>query len=557
MSSRVIHNKDTGVFAFTVSTKASRLFLVVGISLAVMIPIFIFGVPANRDLSNHFRFALPFYDSITSGNFYPSWLAESNSGYGDPSFRFYPPALYYLLSIVRAVTGNWYAATLLTYAIISVLGSFGIYFWAKSVLPSTTAVLVSFFFALAPYHLNQLYQATLLAEWAATALLPFAFGFVERVCDKGRRRDIAGLAFVYALLVLTHLPLAVIGSFALFVYALVRAEKTNRLHSLIQFAFGIGLGLCASATYWVTMVSEMGWIGINKVDYDASVDYRNNFVLSTFSPDNLNVWWMNIILLMTALLFAPVVFLLRRRKIFEPRFNRAVIALSVLSLFMMLPLSRPLWFVLSTLQQTQFPWRWLALLTMGGSVLAAAGVPKMQEAEQGSSRIKRMLVLGAIAVAVTFSFSHVIREANFLSKGQFETTISEVRGTASINYWFPIWATSNPRTMSAKVESNDRSVVINDWQPEHRSFSVDAGTAGEVRVKTFYYPHWSATSAGQQLTTRPDTDGALLVSVPAGNTSVNLDFREPLKSRLSSWASFAGFMFIGGLALPTLRRRMR
>src|SRR6185436_3805249 len=104
-------------------------------------------------------------------------------------------------------------------------------------------VLVSFFFALAPYHLNQLYQATLLAEWAGTALLPFAFGFVERVCDKRQRRDVAGLALVYALLVLTHLPLAVIGSLALFVYALVRAEKTNRLHSLIQFAFGIGHGL--------------------------------------------------------------------------------------------------------------------------------------------------------------------------------------------------------------------------------------------------------------------------------------------------------------------------
>ncbi|HEY6806926.1 MAG TPA: 6-pyruvoyl-tetrahydropterin synthase-related protein [Pyrinomonadaceae bacterium] len=555
MSSRAIQNRETGVFAFTASTKASRLFLVIGISLAVMVPVFIFGVPANRDLSNHFRFALPFYDAITNGNFYPSWLAESNSGYGDPSFRFYPPALYYLLSVSRLLLGNWYAATLVTFAAISVIGGLGIYFWSKSVLPSTTAVLVSFFFALAPYHLNQLYQATLLAEWAGTSLLPFAFGFIERICDKGRRRDIAGLAFVYALLVLTHLPLTVIGSLALFVYALARIQRPHRLKTLVKLGIGIGLGLMASATYWVTMLSEMHWIGINKVDYDASVDYRNNFVLSTFSPDNLNVWWMNIILLMTVLLFAPIVFLIGRRKLVGQGTSRAVLILSAFALFMTLPLSRPLWYTVSSLQQTQFPWRWFALLSMGGSILAAAGLPLLAEADQGFGKVKRMLVVGAMAIAITFTFSHVVREAQFLNKAQFETTISEVRGTQSINYWFPIWANNNPQPMTEKVAASDRTVSITSWEPEHRTFSVNSGKAEDVRVKTFYYPLWTATSAGHQLATRPDKDGALLISVPAETATVKLDFVEPLKSRVSSYASLAGWLFIGGLALPTFRRR--
>src|ERR1044072_3156444 len=209
----------------------------------------------------------------------------------------------------------------------------------------------------------------MLAEWAGCAVLPFVFAFLERVCAQGRRRDVAGLAFCYALLVLTHLPLTVIGSMALVVYALVRVEAARRVRTLVQLGAAAALGLCASSIYWVTMVSEMRWIGINQIDHDASVDYRFNFVLSTFSPDNLNVWWMNIILLMTFLFFAPTVFLLRRRKIFEPRFNQAVIALAILSLFMTLPLSRPLWYFVSTLQQTQFPWRWLALFSLGGSLL--------------------------------------------------------------------------------------------------------------------------------------------------------------------------------------------
>jgi len=42
----------------------------------------------------------------------------------------------------------------------------------------------------------------------------------------------------------------------------------------------------------VTMVSEVRWIGVNQIQHDSSVDYRWNFVFSTFSPDNLNVWWI-------------------------------------------------------------------------------------------------------------------------------------------------------------------------------------------------------------------------------------------------------------------------
>ena len=59
------------------------------------------------------------------------------------------------------------------------------------------------------------FKRSMLAEFAGAAVLPFAFLFVERVCRHRRRQDIAGLAVSFALLLLTHLPLAIIGSIAL------------------------------------------------------------------------------------------------------------------------------------------------------------------------------------------------------------------------------------------------------------------------------------------------------------------------------------------------------
>jgi uncharacterized membrane protein len=553
MSSRVLHSHETKTWSIAGSPAAKRAAFVVAVSVVAIVPALVFGIPSNRDLSNHFRFALPFYDAIAHGNFYPGWLAESNGGYGDPSFRFYPPALYYLLSLFRFVTGEWYVATLLTFALVAIAGGLGIYFWARTVLPSSQAIWAGLIYALAPYHLNQLYQATMLAEWAGSAVLPFVFAFLERICAQGRRRDVAGFAACYAVLVLTHLPLTVIGSMALVVYALMRVEAGRRMETWAKLAGAAALGLCASSIYWVTMVSEMRWIGINQIDHDASVDYRFNFLLSTFSPENMNVWWMNILLLMTLLLAAPIAFLLRRSVRGDRRALRPVAVLTGAGLFMALPLSRPIWNLLSPLQQTQFPWRWLAIVSLGLSVLTAAAITRINDC----ARVQRLAILSAMSIAVVFTLSHVVREAKLLPRHDFENTLAEVRGTPSVNYWFPVWASSTPKPMANEVEAAPRPIAVNSWLPEARRFSIAAGDVTEARVKTFYYPHWTATSEGEVLKTRADKDGALLISLPERAVSVDLVFKEPARTRASAIASLAGFVFIGALAIPLPARRKR
>ena len=558
MSSRAIQNPDKRVWAISDSPAALRSGFVFAISLAVMVPTFIWGIPSNLDLSNHFRFALPFHDAISNGHLYPGWLAESNSGYGDPSFRFYPPALYYVLSAARALFGNWYEATLAVFALLSITGGLGMYFWANSFLRDSRAVWVGFFYALAPYHVNQLYQAVMLAEWAAAAVLPFCFAMVERVCDRGKPRDVAGLALAYGIVIYTHLPLAIIGSLALLVYTLARIGGPNKMAKLAKLTTGVALGLAAAALYWVTMVFELRWIAVNDVDPLASVDYRLNFLLSTFSPDNLNVWWMNILTLMTLFLCAPALLLLFRRDAASlRRLARPAILLTAFASFMSLPLSRPIWNVFPPLQETQFPWRWLIVVSMGASIVAAIALPLVAHAPSKFDRVKRIAIFGAMAVSIVFTFSHIMREAQYLSPQQFENALTEVRGSASVNYWIPIWARSNPRPMDSAVEVAHRSVVVTSWQPQERKFSVSDGTATELRVKTFYYPHWTATTDGNTLATRPDYDGALLISVPEGSRTVDLEFREPSRTRVSAMMSCAGLLFIGGLATRHNWRRQR
>ena len=80
----------------------------------------------------------------------------------------------------------------------------------------------------------------------------------------------------------------------------------------------------------------------------------------------------------------------------------------------------------------------------------------------------------------------------------------------------------------------------------------------ELRLRTFYYPLWVASNAGQALSTRPDSDGALLISLPDSRTSptsIDLDFREPLRARVAVGVSAFGWLFIGLMAFAHMARR--
>ncbi|HVQ36297.1 MAG TPA: 6-pyruvoyl-tetrahydropterin synthase-related protein, partial [Pyrinomonadaceae bacterium] len=290
----------------------SSLFLVAIAGFAALVPALIWGIPAGPDLPSHLRFAQPFYNAISAGILHPGWGAESNGGFGDPGIRFYPPALYYLLAVTRAISGNWYNGLLLGFILLSILGAFGAYFWARCFLPRNLAIVAGVLYAFVPYHVNEFYGASLLAEYAAASIAPFAFAFVVRVCRNQRLRDIAGLAMAFALLLLTNLPVAVIASLSLPLYALLNIEKKTWRRTLPALIAAVAFGLAASAFYWTTMIAELSWLKNaalvpteNLVSY---FDYRRNFVLSPFALGNTNSWLAAMFTLATlSMAFAPLV----------------------------------------------------------------------------------------------------------------------------------------------------------------------------------------------------------------------------------------------------------
>jgi len=561
MTARSLSLSATRSFASSRTPETRHLIILVLVAIAIMGPLLLWGVPSNNDLSNHFRFALPFYDALRSGHFYPGWLAEANHGFGDASFRFYPPALYYLLALTRTLAGNWYLATIITFSALSVLGAVGVYFWAREFGSSEMAMWSGILYAVAPYHLNQFFQAVMLAEFAGAAVLPFAFAFTERVCKRRRKRDVAGLAAAYAVLILTHLPLAVIGSIALAAYALLRIDRRAKSATLLCLASSVALGFAASACYWTTMLIELKWIRADNVDPEPGIDYGHNFVLSTFSPDFVNVWWMNILLLLTVAMFWPALALLSRTAYASGHsLNsagkpiKALAVLLLLTIFMATPASRPLWNLIHPLQETQFPWRWLSITSMVCPILLALAIPFWIRLAKGKRRPLVIIALGTIAISFAFSAGHIVREARWLTPAQFEQTLSSIPGSPSVYQWLPVWVHDPLPKMTAAVEAGDRQLTIKSWEPERRIFQVSAGAATDARVQTFFYPHWQASAEGRALAIHPDQNGAMVIALPREAATVTLEFHEPKRVTYAAGLTLVGWALIGGLLI---KRRTR
>ena len=510
----------------------------IALGLIGSLALYLKGVPYGVDLPHHYRLAQGFFESIKGGDFYPSWLSSTNGGYGDPSVRFYPPALYYLLTFFRLLTGDWYLGTLATLSLLTVSGCLGMHLWASALTDRPYAVMAVLVYMLAPFHANELYQAGMYAQYAAASALPFVFAFTERIIAHRRWRDAGGLGISYGMLILFHLPLALLGSVALGLYACIRLAQSFSKRALYQLVAGTVSGLAFSCCYWLPMLLELKLKSASGSGQAEWFDYQKNFIFH-HSPNPMGDYWIPIITTATLLMAMPAVVLFVKRK----RLALAPAVVALLTFLIATSLSKPIWDALPALQETQFPWRWLTITSACLSILVAISLPELVQMWRTRLRPLSLVLLGVTIIALSFTILQVIRGATFLNRSAFDRMVVSLQGSATNKDFLPVWA-SEPRTMDQPVETSGREVHMTEWSMKQKEFQIEAGVPSEARLRILYYPYWKATSAGKELTTRPASDGALLVSVSQSATQVKVNFVEPASSYVAGALSILGLVAI-------------
>ena len=518
-------------------------------SLIIVLPVFIYGIPNSADSSQHYQFAITFFDSLQNGDFYPSWAADSNRGFGDVGVRFYPPLAYYVMAGFRYLAGNWYDASVLTFGFWFFLSGVGLYFWCREWFDETSSLAAAIMYIFMPYHANQLYNAFTYAEFAGSAIIPFCFLFVTRLCRTGKIIDIVGLAVFYSLLILTHLPLTVIGSISLLIYSLTSLKKESFFPTLLKLSSAVFLGLVASSFYWVKMVSELDWVKHTTSEftsnvYDFHINFLCSFLYTLLFQEDFRSTFLDRVLLVSAGVFisSAVIFYVWSKEKDNQKFFGVVTVLAF-AIFITTPLSNIIWEKFSLLQKVQFPWRWLAIVSLTGAFFVAAGFRTLINLLHTKMRPAALLTFGLLTAAIVFTFTRVINYSIQLPRQEFAQQLDNFPRAQSCECWWAIWSEKAALKNTEKVSGTDRSAQVINWQATEREILFSSGSSAVARIPVFYYPHWKTTVNNRSVVPEVSNDGAILIPLPPETAQVKVWFQEPFLVQVSWYISILVWLF--------------
>lgn len=538
----------------------TSILLLLVLSVVLVLPIALWGVPENFDLPQHLRFARTYHQTLLSGELVPTWAGSDNLGFGSVGIRFYPPLNYLLMSVLQFGTDDWYDTVWISIAIWMLIGCIGTYLLAKEWLSNEFALGAAVLYAVVPYHLIQVYQAFLLAEFAASAILPFCFLYAWRIITYKRWKDTLRFSLFVSLLILTHIPSTIIGTLSLGVFVLFLVERSGFFRVALRFIVAGLMTLAATSFFWMRFLTEVNWVKHNSEKFygSGSYNYATSLFPTYFSAGDLYVthllWMWDIIIGISLLLLLPVIYLIYDRIRAHQKVERyiyAILGVGLFAFFMASSLSAPLWHNIPTLQKLQFPWRWLSVASLAGSLSFVIAIFHLYRRFQLLTRPFAYTLAMIITAIIVFDVTQAVIPSAPVPRSQLVERLEKLDSEPGCECWWPIWANAEALKKTDKVIINGREATVTSWEDAERGFRVEAGAAGEARVATFYYPHWRAVINGNIAPITTGEDGTIRIALPDDEVEVELSFREPgfvLISRFISLFTWIG-MLTGIIAL--------
>ena len=432
-------------------------------------------------------------------------------------------------------------------------------------------------------------------------------------------RPIALFALTYAALILSHNISALIFSPFLLLYLLMRLPAANhrrqtaaearesdlpisqspvsglqsRVSSLFFPFAAIFLAFALTAWFFVPALAEQSLAQLGPVT-EGYFHFSNHFrgldlvqtgILFDYNPDGGAAFRLGLIQVGLAIA-GGVAWLLREKTTDDrPRTTKAtrplhssfvtssddrsrhssfvfVILSALIAVFMITPLSRPLWDHLPLLPFTQFPWRFLSVasfflaLLSGGLVLITD-----RPAGRAAIAITGSLVLLASGLLGLRVDHLILTDADVTAErlAQYEWFTGNIGTTISAEYltpesgprpWASAWLNATERDRVVAL-SGELTAELVERGATRQTWRLIAGEGGaEARFPTMQWPGWQATLDGQPAVLRAvPSSGLTALTVPAGEHTVTLELGRTPVRRAAELVSLVAVVAVAGLLL--------
>ncbi len=534
-------------------------------SVLVSLPFLVkHALPRGYSVSYAWAWSEGFLESLRQGVVYPRWIGEMSRGLGAPTFIFYPPLGYYVLSLAALATGSLFTAWRIMLVLVFFGSGLSFLALARTTVGIRAATLGALLYILFPYHLIDLYKRFAYAELFAFVWLPLVVLGVRRLALGPSWRSWLLFTFAYAALVLTHPLTAYTVVFAAAPWGIALALWERRPQRIALMAAGGAFAILLCAVYLLPARMQR-----NAVHFEwlttGRFDYRTNFLFYQGPRASLSVGRVIPTLVLGAALVAGAILVLRARTLTNDPGRRLAVgeglvaaALGAFAWLMQTELSQPLWAGLPGLPMLQFPWRFGAIQILATAFAVACAL-------DGWSRVAgrsplRLALTGLLGILLSASLFHAALTVHRASIGfdpsrTWKPTVPE-HVPKNVENWRALRQIE--LRGRAALRSREGEVDVLEWQSEAKKIRITAAENDRLQIRSFAYPGWVARMDGRPVPIHVGSrDGLMEVDAPRGKHELELQFEPGADRRTGAWISALTLLFLIVVPLAAgARRRM-
>ncbi|NOX61138.1 MAG: hypothetical protein GXP42_04215 [Chloroflexi bacterium] len=560
-----------------------------------------------HDAAHSIFWLVEFDQGIRDGFLWPRWVPDHALGYGYPLFTFYAPLVFYIGEIFVLLGASFVLAVKLTWGLAFVLSAITMYGFARRLWGPWPGFAAGLLYLFAPYHFVIIYVRAALAEFLAFALFPWVlhafWNLLEGVetarapraakdhhvqgSPSHRHLALAGLSF--GLILMTHSVTVIFFppflAALVFYWLLLEWRRTRvlparkALYALAAALLGMGL----AAIFLLPAIGESAFI-VQQQWLPDTYNYANQFIFphqllaldwgfgfALPGPEDGMSQQVGLWLLILGLFATPLAWRFRPRR--ADAWLGFVLA-ALVALFFTTAASRFLWDALPFMALIQFPFRLLALSSLG-MALAAAGLlagllPRLHRDAAIPATVLALaatIVLGSYAYARPQHTPIDQRDQSPVAVTDFEVAYPDMLGSTAFAPEGPpsdtpkksAYLSGQPLPLAGVIAGQGKveSVRHGAGSEEVRVF---ASTPVTLQFYTYWYPGWRAFVNGRETTIRAEgPQGLITLDLPAGEHHVRIRFTNtPLRTVASLISIFTLilllFLWLRGLRGWTAKR---
>ena len=485
--------------------------------------------PSHMDYIFHALILKNVSQQVWSGDWYPRWLTDVNAGLGSPVFLFQPP-LSYLASILLQWLSPLDRFGLGRFIIIGsffvFLGGCACYGWLREYFDKKSARYGAAIYITFPYVFDVFYDAFAMAWLAGIMCFPLMLWGATKLAASPLRYGWF-YAFAQGILIFAHLPAAFIMSPIAWLYAVITAgpDKRKMVFCCVSAAalLGMMLGSMCLLPYWVNR---------SNVRYSSMptgiLDFNVNFIRLFYTTGS---WFGNFSLSNLLSTLLPLLFCfweIRKQKPFERNKTQLIfwLAVFIFGMFMLFPISKPVWNSVLMLNYIIFPVRFLTLSFAATVFIIANWLPKLRHAYV-------YFVLAILSGISTFTgVANVHYTPMPIPRVRNALTEQLMPWSPYITSWMynaGIRDSLNPPPRFLSVppyQTITGSAEITKITQTPRTFTFHAHVTSPnalITLHRYYYPGWIVPDTMPPGISIAEHDALLAVNLPMGDYDVEID----------------------------------